>query len=485
MPVGDAAQPLAGHPASGAGATTHHVGDDARPLAELLDRERIAARLGQAGHTAETAAAFAALVERAARALRDDGVALDRPVHAFVAPGRIEVLGKHTDYAGGRSLLAAIERGICIVAAPRTDDRVAVIDALDGDRAEFALSPDLEPRAGSWANYPMTVARRLARNFPEARTGADVAFASNLVRASGMSSSAALVTAVFLALAAVNRLERAERYRTSIRSLEELADYVSAVENGRDYPGLPGDRGVGTDGGSEDHTAILCCRPGHLLQASFRPVRLERSVPLPDGLTFVVAFCGVHAEKTGAAMASYNRAAELTRIATEIWRAGTGRDDPHLAAALESAPDALFRLRGILSRAAHPRATASDLIARVEQFAEESRVIIPAASDALARGDVAAFGELVDRSQHLAETRLGNQIAETIVLARIARELGAAAASAFGAGFGGSVWALVEEEAATEFTERWRARYLERFPEHTARFVAFATRPGPATVRVV
>lgn len=504
------------------------VSDEARPLAELLDHERTAERLVEAGHTAETAAAFAALVARAARALCDDGIALDRPVHAFVVPGRIEILGKHTDYAGGRSLLAAIERGICIVAAARTDDRVAVIDAMDGDRAEFALSPGLDPRAGSWANYPMTVARRLARNFPEARTGADVAFASNLVRASGMSSSAALVTAVFLALAAVNRLERTERYRASIRSPEQLADYISAVENGRDYPGLPGDRGVGTDGGSEDHTAILCCRPGHLLQASFRPVRLERSVPLPAGHTFVVAFCGVHAEKTGAAMASYNRAAELTRIATEIWRAGTGRDDPHLAAALEStpasasAPDAaletrsgldsgpnaaaaatnpatanaahaataatafgvLDRLRALLERSAHPRATAAELIARIEQFAEESRIIIPAASDALARGDVAAFGELVDRSQHLAETRLGNQIEETIHLARTARELGAAAASAFGAGFGGSVWALVEDSIAPEFIVRWRTRFLERFPEHAPRFLAFATRPGPATVRI-
>ena len=483
MLVGDAARPLAQVPASAA-AMPHLLTDDARPLADLLDRERTAERLVEAGHAAEVADAFAALVERAARALCDDVAALDRPVHAFVVPGRIEVLGKHTDYAGGRSLLTAIERGICIVAAARTDDRVVVIDAMDRDRAEFALSPDLEPRAGSWTNYPMTVARRIARNFPEATTGADIAFASNLVRASGMSSSAALVTAVFLALAAVNRLERAERYRTSIRSLEELADYVSAVENGRDYPGLPGDRGVGTDGGSEDHTAILCCRPGHLLQASFRPVRLERSVPLPAGHTFIVAFCGVHAEKTGAAMANYNRAAELTKIATEIWRAGTGRDDPHLAAALESDPGALDRLRALLERSTHPRATAAEVIARVEQFAEESRVIIPAASDALARGDVAAFGELVDRSQRLAETRLGNQIEETIHLARVARELGAAAASAFGAGFGGSVWALVEEPVALEFIERWRARFLERFREHESKFVAFATRPGPATVRI-
>ena len=61
---------------------------------------------------------------------------------------------------------------------------------------------------------------------------------------------------------------------------------------------------------------------------------------------------------------------------------------------------------------------------------------------------MAAFGDLVDRSQQLAERRLGNQVPETIELARSARELGARAASAFGAGFGGSVWALVSRADA-------------------------------------
>ena len=70
------------------------------------------------------------LFERARRALGDDGPAKAGPYQesrAFFVPGRLEVLGKHTDYAGGRSLLCTVERGICLVAAPRDDDRVRKI----------------------------------------------------------------------------------------------------------------------------------------------------------------------------------------------------------------------------------------------------------------------------------------------------------------------------------------------------------------------
>ncbi|NUQ19679.1 MAG: galactokinase, partial [Gemmatimonadaceae bacterium] len=95
--------------------------------------------------------------------------------HALFVPGRVEFLGKHTDYAGGRSLLAAVERGICLVASPRSDLMMRVIDARSGDETAFAIDPALEPVAGHWSNYPMTVARRVARNFPGLARGADVA----------------------------------------------------------------------------------------------------------------------------------------------------------------------------------------------------------------------------------------------------------------------------------------------------------------------
>jgi galactokinase len=131
---------------------------------------------------------------------------------AFV-PGRVEVLGKHTDYAGGRSLLCAAERGICVVATPRADRLVRVTDVVSGERVETALETGAVHPVDGWGLYVATVARRVARNFADARRGADIAFGSDLPMAAGMSSSSALVTSVLLALSAVNHLDATETYR--------------------------------------------------------------------------------------------------------------------------------------------------------------------------------------------------------------------------------------------------------------------------------
>lgn len=456
---------------------------DASVPGALWERGALVERLARSGVPAGRAATAAAMLGRAAETLRDGGAGAGATACAFLVPGRIEVLGKHTDYAGGRSLLAAPERGVAVVAVPRADGDVRVVDVADGQRVMFPLSPMLEPVSG-WAAYPVTAARRLARNFPQARTGASVAFLSDLPMAAGMSSSSALLVAVFQALAAVNRLEETERWRSSIRSPEELAGYLAAVENGEDFGALAGDRGVGTRGGSEDHTAMLCARAGCMVQYAFAPVRFERELPLPADHCFVIAASGVRAEKTGAARERYNRAAELMRVASLLWRQATGGDEPTVGAILDTGAGAATRLREILAAARHERASGTELLRRVEQFVAEDREIIPAAGDALLDGELDRFGKLVDRSQHLAERLLGNQIAETSFLARSAREAGAVAASAFGAGFGGSVWAMVPRAIAGDFIERWRGGYVTRFPEHAGEALFFRTGAGTSMVRV-
>jgi galactokinase len=79
---------------------------------------------------------------------------------------------------------------------------------------------------------------------------------------------------------------------------------------------------------------------------------------------------------------------------------------------------------------------------------------------------------------------LCNQVPETIALVRTAREHGACAASAFGAGFGGSVWALVDRTDALAFLDRWQNAYRLMCPGVSARSRFFLTRPGPAVVRL-
>ena len=465
---------------------------------------------------------------------------------AFFVPGRIEVLGKHTDYAGGRSLLCAIDRGIRVEVVARGTDRIRITDAVSGETIELdpaaasegigsgaasegigsgaATGDDArwpegpahrarpaegpahragEAAARGWRIYPATVVRRAARDFGVPLRGCDIVFESDLPAAAGLSSSTALVSALFLALDAVSGLRASEAGRRALPDDEALASYLSAVERGSAYAGLGGAApGVGIRGGGEDHVAVLCGVEGALVRYSFEPTRFEGSVPIPAVWSFAVASSGVRAEKSGAARDRYNRLSDLAARAASLWRDATGGAEPHLGAILRTAAPVRERIaapvdaqdeapldadtRGAvldrlmsLIRAATSGSERDALLVRVEQFALESETIVPAAAHALAAGDTAAFRALVERSQAAAERLLGNQVAETIGLVHAARDLGAAAASAFGAGFGGAVWALVRTDEASAFLDEWQRSYEAAFPVHARESEFFITRPGP------
>ncbi len=401
---------------------------------------------------------------------------------AYFIPGRIEALGKHVDYAGGRSLTCATEQGFCMVVSPRDDNQVRIIEPTRKLEASFALDPQLEPCADDWTNYPMTLSRRIAQNFLRSYQGklrgCDIAFTSDLPQAAGLSSSSAMIIAIFMAIGDVNGLEQHPAYTAQIKSDLDLAGYLGAAENGLNYGSLKGDRGVGTLGGSQDHTAILCAQANTLSRFSYLPVQMESRVSLPQDHVFVIGVSGVHAEKAGNAQAQYNRASSLAREGAALWCRETGRDDPHLAAAVDSSAGAIEHLCEIIGKAEAP------LRQRVQHFLDETYHIVPRACDALSAGDLKAFGELTDRSQHGAETKLGNQVPQTVYLARSARKLGASGASAFGAGFGGSVWALVKEDHAEKFIADWSRGYKKAFPEQAGEAVFITTHAGPAAMRV-
>lgn len=401
----------------------------------------------------------------------------DGPAEEWFVPGRVEFLGKHTDYAGGRSLVCATERGFCMVARPRADAVVRVSEMSSGVCEEWPIRRDLQVPEGSWATYPTTVLRRVARDFPGTAIGFDLAFGSDLPQAAGLSSSSAFVVGVFMVLAQVNRLQERADFQAAFPTLVEIAGYLGALENGRAYGPFPADFGVGTQGGSQDQTAILCSTAGELAQFSWVPVRLERRVPFPAGYRLAIGVCGVAAEKTGEARGAYNAASSASVELLERWCSATGRNDPTLALALSSAPGAVARLNALLR-------DSPALRSRLTQFAEECFHLIPAAGTALIEGNLDVLGRLVDQSQAGAEAGLANQIPETIHLQRSARRLGAVAASAFGAGFGGSVWALVQETRVADFLETWAREYREAFPELSAQSIFFTTSAGPPAVRL-
>lgn len=407
-----------------------------------------------------------------------------REVLFWHVPGRVEVLGKHTDYAGGRSLLCAIDRGLVIGMRPRDDATITFLDTSSGARAAFQLDPALNPLTGRWAGFPMTVARRLARNFPQARRGADLAIASDLPSAAGISSSSALIMATCLALSEANHLPATEQWQSILGTREALAEYLGCIENGRDFGSLTGDRGVGTLGGSQDHTAILCCRAGYLSRYSFAPVTAEGDIAWPGGMSLAIAVSGVRSRKSGPEREAYNRLSLATSAILDRWRRVSGAETSTLAAAAAD-PEARTAIAALLELAEpSPEFPAGFLAARFRQFVTESLEIVPAAGAAIASGDLDEFGRLVDLSQQGAEAGLGNQVPETIHLARRARELGARAASAFGAGFGGSVWAMVATEEAAAFGQAWMEDYTRDFGSPGIHPQWFATCPSPGARRI-
>jgi len=437
-------------------------------------------RLMTVGYTATQSAARVAVYGKALNALACLSPEIDlssKRIAAFLVPGRIEFLGKHTDYAGGRSLLCTVERGFAIVAYPRADRLIRIIDSAASSPVTFTLDSDLEVIDGHWSNYAMTVARRIARNFSGDLVGADIAFASDLPPSSGMSSSSAMVVAFFLALAKINRLSERAEYLQNIGSSEDLAGYLGTVENGQTFRGLVGDQGVGTFGGSEDHTAILCSRPGFLRQYAFCPVRLERDIPLPNGYVLAIAASGVVAEKTGTARDSYNSLSKSVQTILELVNRETPFASETLADAVARGRDSTDALRKLVSEV-QPADLSSRLVDRLEQFIQEHTNIIPTAVDAICDGRLDDLGRIVQSSQEFAERLLKNQVPETIYLAKIAREFGAVAASAFGAGFGGSVWALVSAENADEFLAKWSNGYSQQFASRAKSSAFFLTEGG-------
>src|SRR5687767_13182291 len=134
----------------------------------------------------------------------------------WFVPGRLEVFGKHTDYAGGRSLVAAVPRGMTVCAVPTNDRSIVVEDVITGQRALFSVRG--EANVVGWRRYVSTVIGRLARNFPEANLAVRIEISSNLPRAAGISSSSALVVGIAEALIARGAIEQTERWKEAIRS---------------------------------------------------------------------------------------------------------------------------------------------------------------------------------------------------------------------------------------------------------------------------
>jgi galactokinase len=143
-------------------------------------------------------------------------------------------------------------------------------------------------------------------------------------------------------------------------------------------------------------------------------------------------------------------------------------------AALNSSPEAGERLE----RLAHRTDEAPWLTARLAQFRRETEHVVPGALAAVSAVDGSALGRWAVESQQGAETALRNQVPETSFLARAAMASGAHAASAFGAGFGGAVWAITNATDSEAVLKQWKREYARAFPARASKSEWMTLRPA-------
>jgi galactokinase len=189
---------------------------------------------------------------------------------------------------------------------------------------------------------------------------------------------------------------------------------------------------------------------------------------------------GVHADKAGRVKGRYNRASLSTRALAELWTLGGGATGP-LGAVLDG-PEAEARLAAAIGAPGHNGFSREELQARLAHFVGENRRV-DQALHAFREASAERLGALAAASQADAGALLGNQVEETDALTSAALGAGAFAASSFGAGFGGSVWALIDHADAARYAGEWEARYRTSCPGANP-VEWFATRPGPAALEV-
>ena len=230
---------------------------------------------------------------------------------------------------------------------------------------------------------------------------------------------------------------------------------------------------------------MLCGAQDRLLLADFDPMRITRTISFPSQWALVVGVTGVLAHKTGAALEDYNRGPNTVQAVLARWNEATGRTDASLAGAV----------RHLIGDATGEQAAGDpalkDLLRlcdpgyerqRIKQFLVESLVLVPDGARLIAAADP-GMGEVLERSQELADRGLRNQVPQTRLMVSLAREAGAIGASSFGAGWGGSVYALVPADDAEDFAPQWLQTYRDRAPE-AERAATIVTRPGPGACRL-
>ena len=220
------------------------------------------------------------------------------------APGRVNLIGEHTDYNGFPVLPMSLDRAV-YAGVKRREDKTIRIKNTDTRFTEriFEIEKDIPSyEGGDWGNYAKAGVQGVLdweeTNKPvQELSGMDVLISSNVPSGVGLSSSSAMVVMAALAFLESNRIAY---------NRVQLAEMLAFAEH---Y--------VGTQGGGMDQAICLLGEQGKALKIDFFPLK-AKPVPIPDGWSVVICNSLIQAEKTRAALRLYNRRPIECRIATEM-----------------------------------------------------------------------------------------------------------------------------------------------------------------------
>jgi galactokinase len=344
-------------------------------------------------------------------------------VRTFRAPGRVNLIGEHTDYNLGFVLPVALDMECRVTAEPSTDGKLYVSSDEEKDSREWPVAgiPRLEP-AHDWSDYVVGVARELHRAGIEILP-AKLHISSTVPVGAGLSSSAAVEASSALALLGGRLFDKLELARLCQRAENQFVGMPSGIM----------DQYVSVFG--EEHAAIrIDCRS------------LEhQTVHLPDGIAFLAVNTMVKHELTGSAYRQRTEeCAEAVRLLQQRFPDVRSLRDARLDQLKE------VKLPPVVERRARHVISEDD---RVEQFV-----------DAAARGDLQRMGRLFVDSHRSLQHDYEVSCEELDFLVDQALEIdGVYGARMTGGGFGGCTVNMMRPEAEARFRERIAQAYEARF----------------------
>jgi galactokinase len=339
------------------------------------------------------------------------------------APGRVNLIGEHTDYNAGFVLPAAIDRATFIAASPRSDRRVLVVAADLHEEDEFSLEHIERSGIRPWSNYIRGMVRALLVAGHEIG-GANLMVASSVPRGAGLSSSAALEVATGYVFQIFHKLNILG---------DELALMAQATEN----------HFVGVNCGIMDQFIVTLGQANHALMIDCRDLSYQ-AVPVPTNAAIVI--CDSHIERSLAASAYNQRRAECEQ-AVELLKAHL----PGIKALRDVTSQQLEKYGHVLPAVVRQRAR--------HVISENERVITGA--NALRSGDIGEFGRLMNASHASLRDDYAVSIPEMDSLVASAQRVSGCHGSRLtGAGFGGCTVSLVDVDSVERFRHEVAANYL-------------------------